>query len=94
MVLFYHKTKAILRYAIVIVIWKYSEECRLLPGATAGAEIGNAPTEADSVEPEFFSKGGVRAEPGLQVSVLGLPVFPDGGGIPDGAGLGAKVINI
>ena len=67
---------------------------RLLPGATAGAEIGNAPAEADGVKPEFLPKVGVKAEPGLQVSVLGLPVFPDGGGASDGAGLGTKVINI
>lgn len=67
---------------------------RLLPGATAGAKVGNAPAEADGVKPEFLSKGGVRAEPGLQVSVLGLPILPDGGGASDGAGLGTKVINI
>ena len=46
------------------------------------------------MKPEFLPKVGVKAEPGLQVSVLGLPVFPDGGGASDGAGLGTKVINI
>lgn len=83
-----------MRYAIVIVIRRYSEGCRLLLGATAGAEIGNVPAKVDGVKPEFFFKGWGLAEPGFQVLVLSLPVFPDGGGTPDGAGFGAKVINI
>ncbi len=46
------------------------------------------------MEPEFFGESGVRAEPGFEILVGGLPVLPVDGGAVNGAGIGAEVINI
>ena len=63
-------------------------------GATAGAEVRDAPAKMNGVEPELFFHGGARTEPRFEMAVGGLPVMPfDGGGI-DGAGGGAEVVNV
>ena len=47
---------------------------RLLFGAVAGAEVGDAPAEVDKVKPEFFTWFGMGAEPRFEVIVGSLPV--------------------
>ncbi len=66
----------------------------LLPGAVAGAEVGDAPAEVDEMKPEAFGDGGVGAEPGFEIVVRDLPVVPVGGNDTHGASRGAGIIDV
>lgn len=46
------------------------------------------------MEPEFFARFGVTAEPVFKILVGGLPVLPSGGGAIDGATGGAKIVDV
>ena len=70
------------------------KNCRLLLGATFGANERNAPAKMNDVEPEFFGWSGARAKPRFKVFIRSLPVLPNSGAGFDGAAVGAEVINI
>ena len=48
----------------------------------------------NEVEPESFSYSGVGAEPGFEILVGGLPVFPLNSSGINGTGFGAKIVDI
>lgn len=52
------------------------------------------PTKTNEVEPELFPSRWMGAEPGFEILVGGLPVFPLNSGGINGTGFGAKVVNV
>ena len=66
----------------------------LLFCAALGAEVGDTPAEVDKVEPEFLAWFWMRAEPGFEIIIGGLPVLPFDSSLVDGATGGAVVVNV
>lgn len=48
----------------------------------------------DDVEPELFGECGVGPKPIFEILIGSLPVLPNGGASFNGAGFGAKIVNV
>lgn len=78
-------------WAILLVWWGSIKD---FLSTLFGAEVRDAPTQVDEMEPRPFERARLGAEPRFEIVIRFLPVLPDGSGGFDGARLGAEVIII